>query len=463
MMIAGTGGDSGKTLVTLGLISAWCYKGTPVIPFKKGPDFIDSAWLSLASGKAARNLDTWMMGEENVVRSFIRHSRSDSINLIEANRGLHDGENAAGTHSSAELSKLLKCPVILVLNAIKVTRTLAAIASGIKNFDTAVPFKGVILNQMRTTRQQKVIVHAMEDAGIEVFGIIPRVKKDPLPGRHLGLVTPDEHKFVKQSLRIVKELIADNVDLERLKALSESCVPIRISQDLDSCSDAVPIPDKWSPLNVGYFKGPAFTFYYPENLEALDQDRVNLIPIDPLNFRELPKLDALYIGGGFPETHADLLSNNNEFKESLRIAAEKGLPIFAECGGLIYLSRYLNWQGKNYPMAGVFQNDVTMSQKPRGHGYGQVIVDTENPFFKIGSQIKGHEFHYSQVSDIEESETIFSVKRGQGFGNNRDGLIYKNVVGSYLHIHAKGNEDWASGIINSALRFKLEENLKNNN
>ncbi|MBT7788703.1 MAG: cobyrinate a,c-diamide synthase [Calditrichaeota bacterium] len=452
-MIAGVGGDSGKTLATLGLIGAYRRKGIPVMPFKKGPDYIDPAWLRLAAGKEARNLDTYLMGNQQVLRSFSQFAISDGINIMEANRGLHDGENAQGTHSSAEMAKLLKCPVVIVIPVIKVTRTIAAILMGIKMFDPEVDFAGVILNQIATKRQGRVIRDAVEnEAGITVLGSLPRMKNDPLPGRHLGLVTPEESKIADKAIELSARLIEDNVDLDEISRIAGNVPDIQIySSSLADRVVKVSNPDR--PIRIGYFTGSAFTFYYPENLEALSKDGFSIIPVNPFEITELPDIEALYIGGGFPETHAAKLSSNRSVLKSVAEAAEKGLPIYAECGGLMFLSKSLIWEGKTYPMAGVFDQTILISKRPQGHGYQEVIVDSENPFFEMGQHLRGHEFHYSKIETDVNISTVFEVKRGVGVGGARDGLIHRNVLASYLHLHVSGAPAWADGMKKAARRY----------
>jgi cobyrinic acid a,c-diamide synthase len=306
LMLAGTGGDCGKTLVALGLTASWKDQGIPVTPFKKGPDYIDPAWLSLASGKATRNLDTWMMDSKAVLESFVRNGSENGINLVEANRGLYDGEDSAGTHSSAELSKLLKMPVILIVPATKVTRTVAAIVLGLQTLDSDVLIGGVILNRVATSRQESIIRASVESCtALPVLGAIPRVSGELLSSRHLGLITPEEHAHNLEAIASAAAIVSNSVDLQKMISIAKAAEPLQLTD---------PSPgtklQSGAGLRIGYFRSPAFTFYYPENLEIIDRCGAVKVPIDPLNDKTLPELDALYIGGGFPETHASTLSSN---------------------------------------------------------------------------------------------------------------------------------------------------------
>jgi cobyrinic acid a,c-diamide synthase len=451
LMLAGPGGDCGKTFVSIGLAAAWRKKNIWIAPFKKGPDYIDAAWLTLAAGVPTRNLDTWMIDPQAVLRSFINHASPDGISLVEGNRGLYDGEGAKGVHSSAELSKLLKTPVILIIPAVKVTRTAAALALGLKIMDPQVEIAGIILNRIANARQERVIRESIENqAGLPVFGAIPRIDGDLISSRHLGLVTPEEHLQSRNVIDSAARIIAESVDLNRLKQIAESAAPLEKQIDL-----LVPEQPAANDLKIGYFQCSAFTFYYPENLEALGGRGAQLIAIDPLSDQELPELDALYIGGGFPETHAALLSANAGFLASVARAAEKGLPIWAECGGLIFLCRSVYWNGNRYPMAGVFPADITLDRKPAGHGYEEVVVDHPNAFIETGAVLRGHEFHYSRLENPDSLETIFKVTRGTGLGNGRDGLTYKQTLASYLHVHALGAAEWATGLLSAAGSYKF--------
>jgi cobyrinic acid a,c-diamide synthase len=449
LLLAGTGGDCGKTYISIGLTAALRSKGFEVTAFKKGPDYIDAGWLTMASGAAARNLDTWMMGSETVLRTFMQNATPDGFNLIEGNRGLHDGEDGAGTHSSAELAKLLKAPVLLIIPTVKVTRTAAAIALGLQMLDPEVKIAGVILNRVATARQEAIVRAAIKSStGLPVFGAVPRITEGVLSSRHLGLVTPEEHAQSRRVIDLAAKIISENVDLTRVQSAAANAV------SLIPCAQPAPAGSKTATdLKIGYFKSSAFTFYYPENLEAIARAGADMVAIDPLQDRVLPDLDALYIGGGFPETHAALLSANAEFMASVANAARKGLPIWAECGGLIFLCRSVQWEGHRYPMAGVFAADIILGRLPSGHGYEEVIVDQSNPFIRRGTRLRGHEFHYSKLETAGSLPTIFQVTRGTGLGSGRDGLIVNRTVATYLHLHALAAPEWASGLLAAAAEY----------
>ncbi len=446
LVIAGAAGDSGKTIVSLVLLFAARERGWDVRAFKKGPDYIDAAWLAWASGHPARNLDTFLMGFPGATASFARHAAPGGFNLIEGNRGLYDGSDARGTHSTAELAKALDAPVLLVVNASKVTRTAAATVLGCQRMDPGVRIAGVVLNQVARPRHEAVLREAIESVcGLPVLGALPRISgENPLPGRHLGLVPPAEHSGADE-LRATLLQLARRLDLDRIAALS--------------CPELVPAglrpavqPQRCTHSRIGYLHDSAFTFYYPENLEALEEGGAELAPVSALSGEVLPPdLDALYIGGGFPETHAAAIAQNRAFLASLKTAAENGLPIYAECGGLMLLSRAILWQGGNYPMAGVLPFSVEVRPAPQGHGYARLRIDRANRFFPQGAVLAGHEFHYSRiVPEGALPPTAAAVERGAGAHTGRDGIVIHNVWASYTHIHALATPEWAKGFLEAA-------------
>ena len=448
IVIAGTGGDTGKTLVSMGLVALWRQRGLKVAVFKKGPDYIDAAWLEFASGTPARNLDTYMMGAEAVAASFVRHSRSADVSLIEGNRGLFDGVDTQGTHSTAELAKLLNAPVILLQDVTKVTRTAAAAVLGCLQLDPQVQVAGVILNRVAGPRHERVVRESIESiCGVPVIGAIPRISgENVLPGRHLGLVTPQEHSGVEGLKEKTAEIVERHVDIDRILAIARQ-VPA-LSQEPRSEKKVRPSS---SAVRLAYFKDSAFNFYYQDNLEALQAAGAELIPVSSLQRDTLPPCDGLYIGGGFPETHAEQLSRNRSLLADVKRKAVAGLPIFAECGGLIYLCHSIAFHHNVYPLSDVFPVDLQMMAKPQGHGYMEVEVDTDNPYFPRGSRIRGHEFHYSRViAGWEQVKSIYAVNRGEGCLNHRDGLLFGNVLASYLHLHAAGVPEWADNFVQVA-------------
>jgi cobyrinic acid a,c-diamide synthase len=421
-----------------------------VAPFKKGPDYIDVAWHAFAAGRPSYNLDTFLMDGRDILSNVGERTRLADIAIIEGNRGLYDGMDSKGTHSTAELAKLLGAPVLLVINCTKATRTIAAVALGCKMLDPELNLAGVILNQVANIRQESLIRAAVEqEAGVPVVGAIPRVKDLSFSERHLGLLPPEEHPRAQAALERLREVMARNLDADAIYRLAASAAPMPCSFDRGDDGRGS-LPGR-SP-RIGVFRDSAFTFYYPDNLEALEREGARLVEVSGLRDTELPQLDALYIGGGFPETHARELAQNESLRASIRRLADDGLPIYAECGGLIYLGEAVEFGGERHPMAGVFPITFAVREKPQGHGYVVVEVDKPNPFFPAGTTLRGHEFHYAAVQRYEpaEIETIFRVKRGYGFDCGRDGLLYKNTLASFCHVHALGEKEWAKAFVRLA-------------
>lgn len=452
LVIAGLSGDSGKTLVSLSLSAFLQSKGKKLSVFKKGPDYIDAAWLGYAAGHVCYNLDTFLMEKEDIINSFAIHSQNSEIALIEGNRGLFDGKDVKGTHSTAELAKLLNAPVVLVVDVTKMTRTTAAIVNGCRDFDPNLNLAGVILNNVAGKRHQKIITDTISEfCNLPVLGAIPKLgkKANLIPGRHLGLIPPTEFSDNEKLSSTLSEIAEKYLNVEELKNIAKSAPEISGNLKTEkriSSSDA--------NVKIGYFKDSVFTFYYPDNLEALQNKGAELIPISSLADKKLPEIDALYIAGGFPETHAKQLSANRELMVAIKEKAHLGLPIYAECGGLIYLCNSLKWNDESFPMTGLFNIDLQMNEKPVGHGYTEIIIDQHNSYFKTGETLRGHEFHYSgPVVNLDNQLGCMTMSKGVGLGNKRDGLVYKNVFASYTHIHALGIKSWASAFVRNAREY----------
>ncbi|MCI5163711.1 MAG: cobyrinate a,c-diamide synthase [Candidatus Electrothrix sp. AX5] len=454
LVIAGLSGGSGKSVASVALTAALRRSGHRVVPFKKGPDYIDAGWMTTAAGHPCYNLDPYLMSDTTLADSFERQAVGADYALIEGNRGLYDGVTSEGEFSTADLAVQLDLPVLLVVNCSKTTRTVAALVLGCRELDKRVRIAGVILNQIATPRHERIITESVEKyTGIPVVGIIPRMKTDIFPMRHLG-VTPHQEYGQDESDVVVDRLAAiaeEHFDLKRIIGLMEQrrFSPIPIPTDAGS---AKPVTST-EAVRIGVLRDAAFQFYYQENLEALQEGGAELVMINALTAEALPEdLNALYIGGGFPETSARQLADNVSFRDSVRQAAEQGLPIYAECGGLIFLGRSIILEGCEYPLAGVFPVTFSMSVKPQAHGYSAFTVNRENPFYPLGTQIKGHEFRYSVVEswDGGPEDLALQMERGTGFQGKRDGLLKKNVLALYTHVLAPGTPEWAAGLLRAA-------------
>ncbi|NCO41143.1 MAG: cobyrinic acid a,c-diamide synthase [Armatimonadetes bacterium CG_4_10_14_3_um_filter_66_18] len=449
IVVSALRGSAGKTTVALGVAAALRERGVRVAPFKKGPDYIDPAWLTLAAGAPCRNLDTFMLPRDRVQRWFAECTDPDQLAVIEGNRGLYDGLDSAGTHSTAELAKLLAAPVVLVLDCTKVSRTAAAMILGCQQLDPACQIRGVVLNQVAQARHESSLRECVKSVcDLPVLGALPKLRHSRTKERHLGLVPPQEHTAVEAVLADAKELAEQYLDLDGLHKLAQQAPATSVAD-----WEAPPPRARFDGVRVGVLRDSVFQFYYPENLEAFRELGAEVIELNSLTAAELPPLEALYLGGGFPETQAAALAANAGFRESVREAVEGGLPVFAECGGLMYLGRELRLGDESFPMVGALPVAFELNARPQGHGYTVLASRQPSPYFPVGRVLTGHEFHYSRPVVLDDAKLAFafSVQRGTGFGGQSDGLLYRNVLATYTHFHALGVDDWAETLLRQAV------------
>jgi len=458
IVVAALRGGSGKTIFSVGIIAALRSLGRSVAPFKKGPDYIDAGWLALAAGRPCYNLDTFLIDRETILGSYHTHTQDTDFTVIEGNRGLYDCIDTKGATSTAELAKLLGLPVILCLDATKTTRTMAAVVGGIVAFDPDVSIGGVVLNRVAGKRHQSILTRSIEEyTGIPVLGAVPKLREQRFPERHMGLVPTPEHSWAASAIDAIRSVAEKHLDLKQIQDLAATATSIE-----GECKSAAPASDPISVdarPKIGILRDAAFQFYYPENLEALEAAGAELVFSSPLTDKHLPPVDALYIGGGFPETNARELAANTDYRNEVKRLAHSGLPIYAECGGLMYLGETLHLKDGEFQMTGVLPVDFGFSKRPQGHGYTIVRVEKENPFYPVGTQLLGHEFHYSSVKawNGDDANLTFSMKRGVGFMNGRDGICINNVLATYTHIHALGTPGWAKAVL---YRAKTYRNLR---
>ena len=332
------------------------------------------------------------------------------------------------------------------------TRTAAAFILGCKLFDNRLNIAGVILNQVGSKRQADLISQSIEKfTEIPVLGTIKKLnEQDFFPARHLGLITPAEYEEFSNALENARKVIEDNVDIDRIIDIAKKAPDLEFEN--------VFIEDKRQEVGkvrIGYFNDRVFSFYYPDNIDALKNAGAEVIELSSVEDKVLQDVDGVYIGGGFPETNLDLLSKNQELMNDINDKASKGLPIYAECGGLMYMAKSIEYQNKEYNLCGVIPLKIKMKAKPVGHGYVDAEVDNDNGYFPIGLNIKAHEFHYSYIAETEESlPTCLNIKLGSGAINGRDGIVINNVFATYLHIHSVGCHEWAKGLVNQANNYK---------
>jgi len=441
LMVSAPHKSSGKTTVTLGIAAHFAANGERVSCFKKGPDYIDPMWHRLASGRESRNLDPWLMGTDGCMDSFVRAGREGTLALIEGNHGLHDGMSLDGSDSSAGLALMLQTPVLLVIDSRKMNRSAAAIVMGMQVMPPQVAIAGVILNQVRSPRhaeKQKLAIETF--SGVPVVGAIPEESRLVIAERHLGLTTVGETAGAAAFIRDAAEQVALYCDMQAIRSLFDSAPPLAF----EGHSPAFPVALPEKRVRIGVFRDAAFCFYYPENLRALEEQGAELLFIDSMQERSLPDVDGLYLGGGFPESFFFGLSANRSLMREVKERVDGDMPLYAECGGLIWLSRSGTYGGKTFSLAGILPFDIGFQPRPAGHGYLQMKSCSESPWFEKGVEARAHEFHYSTpLNGTGGCRWQFDLMRGQGVTGRHDGVLYRNLFASYAHLHAVGNPHWA--------------------
>jgi cobyrinic acid a,c-diamide synthase len=438
--------SSGKTTVCIGLAAALRARGEVVQPFKKGPDYIDPLWLGLAAGRPCYNLDPYLSGAQELRAELARRMQGATLGLVEGNKGLYDGLDLHGSNSNAAMAALLGTPVVLVIDARGMTRGIAPLILGYQAFDRNIRIAGVILNQLGGSRHEAklraVIAHY---TGVPVLGAVQHDERMTIVERHLGLVPSNEAQGARARVEEIAARIASQVDLEALLAVARS------APALEAKAAPVTVRASGTPLRLGIARDAAFGFYYPGDLDALRAAGAELVPFDALRDKRLPSVDALFIGGGFPETHMDALAANAELRAAVRDAIEAGMPAYAECGGLMYLARTLEWNGRRAEMAGVLPADIVMHARPVGRGYVHLRETGRGPWPARAALIRAHEFHYSSVENLAPGLAFaYDVERGHGIDGRHDGIVYKNLLASYAHLRDVAEHHWAARFVEFA-------------
>lgn len=452
-ILAGLSGGTGKTIVSLAIARAFVNMGKRIAPFKKGPDYIDAKWLGLAAKRPCYNLDPYFHSDETILSSFWHKSQGCDLSLIEGNRGLFDGKDEHGSCSTAELARKLDAPVILTIDCTKMTRTVAAIVQGCTMFEPGLNLAGVILNRTAGKRHRSVLKKSIEThTDIPVLGMLPKIAENPIPERHMGLMSDQEYDGTdygdeQKALDSLADMAMEWLDID---AISE------IAGQASVFTETPPAPfpgaNQKTRARIGYVHDAALWFYYPENLEALENAGAELVPLSLLSLDTWPEMDGLYLGGGFPEVFAEHISRNTNVLKSIKQMSETGKPIYAECGGFMVLCDFLDFEGKRYDMAGVFPVGTSFCPKPQGLGYTEAVSTTDNVFYPEGTRVLGHEFHYSMCVDEVKTSLLSAMEmvRGKGALSGRDGLLYKNTFAGYNHIHALAVPEWAIRFVEAA-------------
>ena len=442
-LIAAAHKSSGKTVIATGLAAALSGQGARVQCFKKGPDYIDPMWLATASGRPCYNLDFNTMSAREMRALAASRLGPGTLGLIEANKGLFDGLDTRGSDSNAALAKLLDAPVVLVIDTGGMTRGIAPLLLGYQGFDPGLEIGGVILNKVGGARHESKLRAAVETyTDLPVIGAIPRDPGLEIGERHLGLTTPAETGELGRMIGGFARIIGENVDLARLREIAEA------APDLPA-PETAPARAAGKPIRVAIARDTAFGFYYPDDLEAFARAGAELIPFDTLADKTLPEADALFIGGGFPETRMKALSANRAMRDSIRAALAAGMPAYAECGGLMYLCESLSWRGESVEMVGAVPGRAVMYDRPQGRGYARFRRRENHPWGGAGAEVKAHEFHYARVENLPEGTSFArDMSRGAGIGGGRDGVVVGNLLAGFCHLRNSDATPWVADFLN---------------
>jgi len=460
LLISAAHKSSGKTTLSVGLCAALHRRGLKVQPFKKGPDYIDPMWLSLASERPCHNLDFFLTGNDEILATVAARAGDADIALIEGNKGLYDGLDLDGSNSNAALAKLLDSPVVLVIDARGMTRGVAPLILGYQAFDRDIHIGGVILNQLGGARHERKLRAVIEHyTDVPVIGAVHHDDRLAIVERHLGLVPSNEASGARAKIDDLADAVAAQVDLDQLLQLSRSVPPLPGTHSHPAAT-AIPPAD----VRIGIARDAAFAFYYPADLEALRRHGAELVPIDTLRDPQLPAVDGLFIGGGFPEVQMRALEANQSLRAAIRHAIDAGLPVYAECGGLMYLSRSLSWRGERCAMVGALPADTVMHDRPQGRGYVKLRENGKSPWPAVAGwagpevEIRAHEFHYSSLENVADDLVYaYDVKRGTGIDGKRDGIVYHNVLACYTHMRDVGDNHWTARFVEFVRRTRAQK------
>ena len=439
LVIAGSTSGVGKTSITSAIIYGLKRRGYTVQPFKVGPDYIDPSYLSSISNNETKNLDVWLMGKDELVKSFVTNSTSD-VSIIEGVMGYYDGFGGKTNHASTHhVSTLLKSPVILILDASKTSRSIAATALGFIKFHKNSRISGIILNKIGSKKHDTLCRHALENLNIPIIGSIPRISSIILESRHLGLIPVTEQKQLQKKIKQVSKEIADYLDFEKI---------VKICKNVEHLPKTKPQKFKKVKTSIAVALDSSFNFYYHDNIQALRREGAKIKFFTPISDKKIPKCDSIYIGGGFPEILGKKLSQNHSMKKSIKQAAENGIPIYAECGGLMYLTKSIKHNNQKYKMVGLFDAETEMTTKMTlNYTQGRI---TSNCLISPPRNFHAHEFHYSRITNItKDAKFLYDLKIGEGVSSKKDGFSEYNVLASYCHLYFDSAK-FASNIIKNS-------------
>ncbi len=459
VLITATRKSSGKTSFSLGLAAALHERGHRVQTFKKGPDYIDPMWLSRASHRPCFNLDFYTMPHSGIRELYRKHSGGADRVILEGNKGLHDGMAVDGSDSTAALAVLLDLPVILLVDTSGITRGVAPLVHGYQGFEPMARIAGIVLNKVAGVRHERKLRDAMERySDIPVLGAIGRHADMEIEERHIGLVPSSEDLSAMTRISAISRIVTDSVDVDTIVEKSESPPHPDLTAVASAESGSV------GRIRIGVARDRAFCFYYPDDLEAMNRLGAEIVTIDTLRDRTLPEVDALFIGGGFPELHLDALARNTGLKSDIKRFIDDGRPVYAECGGLMYLCRDITFKGVTRPMVGALAANAVMQTRPVGRGYVRLKEAEHHPWPPVGGgidrELPAHEFHYSRLDNLgADVDFAYDVVRGAGIRDGKDGLVHKNTLATYSHHRNVGDNHWVERFIRHIDKCKGENSV----
>ncbi|MHB1418418.1 MAG: cobyrinate a,c-diamide synthase [Bacillota bacterium] len=451
LVIAGTQSGTGKTMLSTGLMAAFCLRGLVVQPFKVGPDYIDPGFHTVAAQRISHNLDGWMFSEDGLRKTFCRAAIGADLSLIEGVMGLFDGVRDRGElGSTAQVAKALLAPVILMINARGIARSAAAVVCGFRDFDPAVNIAGVVFNNVGSSNHADFLRHVAEEVGVPVIGCLPRRDEFQLPERHLGLTPSGETKGLSRTITNWAGLITEYLDLDLIQEIALKAPALK------PLADDIPAPvETADKVPIALARDHAFNFYYQDALDTLEEMGAKLVPFSPLQDRKMPQgVGGLFLGGGFPELYLDQLSANNQLAAEIRGRALEGMPIYAECGGLMYLARSVtDFEGRKFPMVGVIPADVHMGKKISALGYVEATVLRDNVLTRKGDVLRGHEFHWSQIDTLPTDLHAYSLSGGRGAAGRFEGYAKGNILATYMHLHFRACPHTVTNFLEACRRY----------
>ncbi len=448
IVLGGTNSRAGKTVISIGLMRALRDRGYKVQPFKVGPDFIDPSYHNFATGRRSRNLDGFLMKERDVRECFARCAEDADFAVVEGAMGLYDSHDALDERgSTAHVSKVLSAPVLLIANVERIARSAAALVKGFEVLDPNVEIKGVILNRLGTERHiQKAKLAVEKLAGMSVIGAIPRQDRATVPERHLGLVPAHERVGIEELFKDLAAMVEEYVDVDKVIEMAKAAGELKEVEE----NEIFRAKENSSDVVLGIVKDRAFSFYYEDNIDALAA-RARIEFIDSIEDEKLPDIDALYIGGGFPEVFAKELEENASLRDDIRDFCKSGRPVYAECGGLMYLGKSISVGGREYGMVDFLPLRTEMESSFQALGYTVSRVSRDNPISAKGDVLLGHEFHHSQVKLLGGAQYACEMIRGKGIASGKDGILIKNTLGCYSHLHVLSYPKMVENFLGKAL------------